>query len=428
MVVSRERHDCNTSENTASDRDPACVVGYESVASPEFQAKIAAVVCGKTEYTEVLFNQPANWSFLPASDRTERTRRAFGSLAGRWLLPHSQDQESWSTVGDAPLELAIGLHGFGCAHMTEGKQQYNYFRALTAALDIPVYSFDWAGYNTKPDEQALFAKQEWLTSIDHNPYILLQLLDSLVENIASKLQGTSTAPLHLNLIGHSVGARSLLVAASINHGQTLKAIEEKWQTRLGRAVQFQLTILEPAFGIQNDHRINALRWADIWLLRQCMPYIPHTVMTVIQAALSTQSASYGVENSPIYPFSYLLQREHLPFLVGHPAAIRRPPTTTILTPSQLREIGYSVAAVLAQQDRLVDNVATQKILTGADNEGREEWEHYRAELDPTTISIYPTRSEDKNSIGVASLNTGHTPEISHPDAIARIIRFLHEQQ
>ncbi len=391
--------------------------------SPEFQTAVRNVCFSETIYTSVEFHQRPNPNVVYLDETV------VASLAGRWLLtqPGTLFDNLESAETSRGIHLTVAMHGFGCAHLFNGGgEQYNYFAAIAAASDIPTFTFDWAGYNCQASEANTFRNNAWMMEIDQNPYLLLDVLEQLAVNIAPSLGGfTKGKKLIVNLMGHSVGGRSLLVAASLDAGKRLLEVKQKWEHTLGRPVEFQLTALEPAFGMPRDAKIEALRFVDHRLFHTLMKLTPATVLTTLQVLLSMQAEAYGLGNPASYPFGMILQPEHLPQLVAHPAAIRQPPTTKILSPAQLRALGYSVVIVMGEADRLVNNRSTQEVLGDGKWSGKVGGVQQTVRVTDTQLIIEQLSQQP----GLTLIqDSGHTPEVTMPTAIAALIRHLHNQQ
>ncbi|MBP7875679.1 alpha/beta hydrolase [Candidatus Woesebacteria bacterium] len=391
--------------------------------STEFQAALKAVSFTETTFASIDFHQRPN----PNVVHMDGSRRA--SLAWRWLLP--QPGTLYDNLANAEtgrgIQLTVALHGFGCAQLFNGGgEQFNYFTAVTAASGTPTAAPDWAGYNCQAADAGTFDNNPWMTEIDQNPYLLLDFLEQLADNISPSLTGfPKEKKLIVNLMGHSVGGRSLLVAASIDGGKRLLEVKKKWELALGRPVEFQLTALEPAFGMPRDAKIGALRLVDHRLFHTLMKLTPATVLTALQVLLSMQAEAYGLGNPTSYPFGMILQSEHIPQLVAHPAAIRQPPKTKILSPAQLRALGYSVVIVIGENDRLVSNRATQEVLGDGKWSGKVGGVQQTVRVTDGELIIEKLTQQPGLTLIQKS---GHTPEVNAPTAIAALIRFLHSQQ
>lgn len=392
-----------------TEQQPNQTLSFRPVDSPEFQRAIAGVRIGKTEHSELMCYQPPDWTY---SNNTLSQSESI-SVSGRWLLPNAAAQN----------EFAIALHGYGCSHKVGRSTESNYFDYLCAALEIPLYAFDWPGYNTKRTDRKTIEQNPWMAKIDQYPYILLQMLESFIEKIPSEvLSSNSTAPIVVHLIGHSVGGRSLAVAASVNEGNALARIRDNWQRQLGRAVQFKLTLLQPAFGIQTDVKIDAIGWADNKLFKKIISYAPEMAIWLIQELVGTQAVTYGVDRSLRKNF----QVEDLDMLTAHPAELYVRPRKTILNPSQLSALGIEMRIILAGKDKVADNEVTRELFARWFDSHIESWPHLKASVGNDCFSVSSTDSRQQSSTQSAELEgLGHTSERTHPDLVAQILRRLH---
>lgn len=401
------------------EQQPNLTLPYRPL-SPELLREISDIHYSAEDATQCIVNDPAGWSHKDSLKDQPRRDHAFVSVAGRWLYPRLESQGA--SRYNTPIELSLGLHGYGCPHYKQGTKESNYFAGLSATMG-PFYAIDWPGYNTK-------VERDWHARIEHYPYLLLQLLESFIEKIPpSFLPATNTAPLHFNIVGHSVGARALAVAASINDGAALTQIREKWKKQLGRDVVFQLSLLEPAFGIQVNSTATAVGIAALPGIREMLGFFPDQAMHLIQQLVRTQAGFYGVADSDIYPLHEQLQRNRFKVLASQPSEIAIAPTTRILSASDLRKLGHSLAVITAQ-DGIVDNEATKNIFT--EESGRYEmrpagWPELVVAVARDHVSI--TNNGDgrrQRAYSALLLQTSHTPELSHPDVIVQLLRFLHQ--
>lgn len=399
---------------------------FSPVKSWEFLQRLKVTCVSNTGYYPVRYSRDPGAFYRSGFDPEAVTTTA--SLAGRLILPHAGSLAKNLEVGASPdaYRAAVVWHGFACAQFEEIGIIHNYFTKLITAMQFPGFAIDWSGYNSSVADAKLFETNLWMTEIDHYPYILLQVLNQLVNEMQHALaQLDPKKPLELRLVGHSVGARSLLVAASLDGGMALKRVEQYWSEQLDRPVYFLIDALEPAFGLPKDRYMESLRIFDFNLLKRWMKVTPSAVIGLLRAFLSMLTSSYGLTNE--YPFSLMLDKKHLAVLVSHPEAIRQPPETKILSPEECRARGLDVVVILAGNDQFVSNAATQKILAG--NLSNPDWEQYRATIGNGIIDLQETDSYCGGGMSVVKINKiSHIPEILFPDVIAKITEEIHRQQ
>ncbi len=412
---------------------PRQEIPYIEVSSEEFAESFSALHISEQPRLPVRIHQ----------SQRDSTGLSHELQLQHWLLSPTGPKLETALVeqikaGATEICVGVALHGYACAGMP-GKKHKNYWSPVTAALNCsrlphPVLAFDLPSYNATLQDKKTISKNPWLKKIDHYPYVFLQAIDNQLDQIEEALlelpavsregKPTQELPLNLEVMAHSVGGRAVMVAASLDNGNRLVELINRWQLRLGRTLHLSLTILEPAFGLQADLLIQAVNMLNNPATRLLMKVNPWAVILSLRGLLSPLRGRYHLsKHDELYPLQRILQTDHLEQIISHPRDIAQLPEVPLLTPGQLTRQGIPTQVIMSTLDSLVDNAATGRAFKFPPHSSHPvAWPAVNAHFNADTVSLTPNDAAIPEAQGTIFLHgAGHTAELDVPGVIAALV-------